>query len=195
MTSLELLKEIEAWLSFNTEPSKEETAKLRKSINDHVNEQLRIHDVIETMKNQKYSAERANYPFLPDVDEIEYKNKLTDLICDKILNYDGKSKFGGEKMQKVAEIVLKSKSLIDNNTKLQPMSKCKCLTGIERDKDGKCLHCGKFILTDREEDGGGQCMKQLTKSVCPRCRYERFHSYLHGISRCKRCGEKWQTVL
>ena len=28
MTSLELLKEIEAWLCFNTEPSKEETAKL-----------------------------------------------------------------------------------------------------------------------------------------------------------------------
>jgi hypothetical protein len=44
MTSLELLKEIEAWLSFNTEPSKEETTKLRKSIEEHVNEQLRIHD-------------------------------------------------------------------------------------------------------------------------------------------------------
>ena len=46
MTSLELLKEIEAWLSFNTEPSKEETAKLRKTINEHVVEQLRIHDVV-----------------------------------------------------------------------------------------------------------------------------------------------------
>jgi hypothetical protein len=46
MTSLELLKEIEAWLSFNTEPSKEETTKLRKSIEEHVNEQLRIHDVV-----------------------------------------------------------------------------------------------------------------------------------------------------
>ena len=45
MTSLELLKGIEAWLSFNTEPSKEETAKLRKSIKEHVSEQLRIHDV------------------------------------------------------------------------------------------------------------------------------------------------------
>lgn len=45
MTSLELLKEIEAWLSFNTEPSKEETAKLRKSINKHVSEQLRQHFV------------------------------------------------------------------------------------------------------------------------------------------------------
>jgi flagellar biosynthesis/type III secretory pathway protein FliH len=45
MTSLELLKEIEAWLSFNTEPSKEETAKLRKFIKEHVTEQLRIHDV------------------------------------------------------------------------------------------------------------------------------------------------------
>jgi hypothetical protein len=49
MTSLELLKEVEAWLSFNTEPSKEETAKLRKSIKEHVAEQLRIHDVIESL--------------------------------------------------------------------------------------------------------------------------------------------------
>ena len=46
MTSIELLKEIDAWLSFNTEPSKEETAKLRKSIKDHLTEQLRIHDVV-----------------------------------------------------------------------------------------------------------------------------------------------------
>ncbi len=45
MKSLELLKEIEAWLCFNTEPSKEETAKLRKSINDHVTEQLNLHNV------------------------------------------------------------------------------------------------------------------------------------------------------
>jgi hypothetical protein len=42
MRSLELLKEIEAWLCFNTEPSKEETAKLRKSIYEHVSEQLRL---------------------------------------------------------------------------------------------------------------------------------------------------------
>ncbi len=46
MTSIELLKEIESWLSFNTEPSKEETAKLRKSIKEHLVEQLRIHDVV-----------------------------------------------------------------------------------------------------------------------------------------------------
>jgi transposase-like protein len=45
MTSLELLKEIEAWLCFNAEPSSEETAKLRKSIKNHVTEQLRKHDV------------------------------------------------------------------------------------------------------------------------------------------------------
>jgi len=48
MTSKELLKEIESWLSFNTEPSKEETAKLRKSIKDHLTEQLRIHDVMRS---------------------------------------------------------------------------------------------------------------------------------------------------
>ena len=45
MTSRELLQEINAWLSFNTEPSREETAKLGKSIKDHLTEQLRIHDV------------------------------------------------------------------------------------------------------------------------------------------------------
>lgn len=46
MTSIELLKEIESWLCFNTEPSKEETTKLRKSIKEHLTEQLRIHDVV-----------------------------------------------------------------------------------------------------------------------------------------------------
>ena len=45
MTSKELLKEIESWLSFNTEPSKEEVAKLRKSIKDHLAEQLNTHKV------------------------------------------------------------------------------------------------------------------------------------------------------
>ena len=38
MKSEELLKEIESWLCFNTEPSKEETAKLRKSIKNHLTE-------------------------------------------------------------------------------------------------------------------------------------------------------------
>jgi hypothetical protein len=52
MTSLELLKEIEAWLCFNTEPSKEETAKLRKSINEHVSEQLRLGVVIKSVCEQ-----------------------------------------------------------------------------------------------------------------------------------------------
>ena len=52
MTSLELLIEIEAWLSFNTEPSREETAKLRKSIKEHVSEQLSQHDVIKSVCEQ-----------------------------------------------------------------------------------------------------------------------------------------------
>ena len=50
MTSIELLKEIESWLSFNTEPSKEETAKLRKSIKDHLTEQLSIHDDVSSKR-------------------------------------------------------------------------------------------------------------------------------------------------
>lgn len=43
--SLELLKEIEAWLSFNANPSAEETGKLRASINRHIALQRPVGDV------------------------------------------------------------------------------------------------------------------------------------------------------
>lgn len=39
MTSIELLHQIEAWLSFNTEPSCGETYKLRETIKQHIAEQ------------------------------------------------------------------------------------------------------------------------------------------------------------
>lgn len=39
---------------------------------------------------------------------VDYNNKITDLVCNEILNYQGKGKFGGEKLQKIAEIVLNS---------------------------------------------------------------------------------------
>ena len=45
MTSLELLQEIDAWLSFNNSPSKEQIRELRNDIKKHISEQLRIHDV------------------------------------------------------------------------------------------------------------------------------------------------------
>ena len=45
MTSLELLQEIDAWLSFNNSPSKEQISELRNDIKKHISEQLHIHDV------------------------------------------------------------------------------------------------------------------------------------------------------
>ena len=45
MTSLELLQEIDAWLSFNNSPSKEQISELRNDIKKHISEQL-----IEWMK-------------------------------------------------------------------------------------------------------------------------------------------------
>ena len=42
MTSLELLQEIDAWLSFNNSPSKEQISKLRKDIKKNISEQLNI---------------------------------------------------------------------------------------------------------------------------------------------------------
>ncbi len=42
MTSLELLQEIDAWLSFNNSPSKEQISALRNDIKNHISEQLNI---------------------------------------------------------------------------------------------------------------------------------------------------------
>lgn len=39
MTSLELLQEIDAWLSFNNSPSKEQISELRNDIKKHLTEQ------------------------------------------------------------------------------------------------------------------------------------------------------------
>lgn len=75
MTSIDLLKEIESWLSFNTEPSKEETAKLRKSIKEHLAEQLRIHDVVG--RSEQLVCEHP--------DEAIIRDKPTDycLACNR----------------------------------------------------------------------------------------------------------------
>ena len=71
MTSIDLLKEIESWLSFNTEPSKEETAKLRKSIKEHLAEQLRIHDVVG--RSEQLVCDRP---------KIKWKTTLPCYKCD-----------------------------------------------------------------------------------------------------------------
>ena len=47
MTSLELLQEIDAWLSFNNSPSKEQIRELRNDIKKHISEQLNILHVVQ----------------------------------------------------------------------------------------------------------------------------------------------------
>ncbi len=42
MTSLELLQEIDAWLSFDNSPSKEQISELRNDIKKHISQQLNI---------------------------------------------------------------------------------------------------------------------------------------------------------
>ncbi len=46
MTSKELLQEIDAWLSFNNSPSKEQISELRDDIKKHISKQLNTHDVV-----------------------------------------------------------------------------------------------------------------------------------------------------
>lgn len=50
MTSLELLQEIDAWLSFNNSPSKEQISELRNDIKKHIGEQLNILHVSNSVK-------------------------------------------------------------------------------------------------------------------------------------------------
>ena len=47
MTSLELLQEIDAWLSINNSPSKEQISELRNDIKKHISEQLNILHVVQ----------------------------------------------------------------------------------------------------------------------------------------------------
>ena len=59
MTSLELLQEIDAWLSFNNSPSKEQISELRNDIKKHISEQLRIHDVSVRSEHCNHKFERV----------------------------------------------------------------------------------------------------------------------------------------
>lgn len=51
MTSLELLQEIDAWLSFNNSQSKEQISELRNDIKKHISEQLNLLPVRERLIN------------------------------------------------------------------------------------------------------------------------------------------------
>jgi len=68
MTSLELLQEIDAWLSFNNSPSKEQIRELRNDIKKHISEQLNILHV-----SKSFTAEEV-------VNELEDCDTLDDAI-------------------------------------------------------------------------------------------------------------------
>ena len=68
MTSLELLQEIDAWLSFNNSPSKEQISELRNDIKKHISQQLNILHV-----SNSFTAEEV-------VNELEDCDTLDDAI-------------------------------------------------------------------------------------------------------------------
>ena len=70
MTSLELLQEIDAWLSFNNSPSKEQISELRNDIKKHISEQLNILHVIKSV------CEKCRFKA-----ECRYKEMNTEQNC------------------------------------------------------------------------------------------------------------------
>lgn len=77
MTNLELLQEIDAWLSFNNHPSKEQINELRNSIKNHISEQLNILHVIDSPIKLE-----------PVLAEIEHINDLGKSKWYKVVYFD-----------------------------------------------------------------------------------------------------------
>lgn len=49
-------------------------------------------------------------------DDVDFRNKYTELVCDKLLNYKGKGKFSSDKMQQCADLILigKRAGIVEN---------------------------------------------------------------------------------
>ncbi|MFA5689932.1 MAG: hypothetical protein WC959_12465 [Kiritimatiellales bacterium] len=77
MTSLELLQEIDAWLSFNNSPSKEQIRELRIDIKKHISEQLNILHVNNLAKLAEFVKQQKDLP--PEINDIVNDN-FWDLI-------------------------------------------------------------------------------------------------------------------
>lgn len=72
MTSLELLQEIDAWLSFNNSPSKEQISELRNDIKKHISEQLNILPV-SNRRELLFAFLKANEnQIIPDYDSNKH---------------------------------------------------------------------------------------------------------------------------
>ena len=77
MTSLELLQEIDAWLSFNNSPSTEQIRELRIDIKKHISEQLNILHVNNLAKLAEFVKQQKDLP--PEINDIVNDN-FWDLI-------------------------------------------------------------------------------------------------------------------
>lgn len=77
MTSLELLQEIDAWLSFNNSPSKEQISELRNDIKKHISEQLNILHVSNPLSCDGCKYHNTTNDDLCGTCGDAYKNKAT----------------------------------------------------------------------------------------------------------------------
>ena len=48
-------------------------------------------------------------------EDIEFRNKLTDLVCDKLLNHNPAGRFAGKKMDECADLIKKGRKLTSPN--------------------------------------------------------------------------------
>ena len=84
MRNLELLQEIDAWLSFNNTPSKEQISELRNDIKKHISEQLTIHDV--SNRRKLYFAFMKEYNSLMGESEHQIlKEEVEVLLAGQII--------------------------------------------------------------------------------------------------------------
>lgn len=94
MESLKLLQEIEAWLSFNQEPSKDELLKMRNDIKQHISEQLNkpaVSIALPTQSELQETIEKIAYNQLAEeqIDDLVCKMQILDEFVKKYLKAVG----------------------------------------------------------------------------------------------------------
>lgn len=85
MTHLELLNEINAWLDFNNNPSKEQLSEMRETLKEHLNSCAGENDVLHgVMPRISHFTDEVGCIYKPDDSNIDISIKVNE---DGILKY------------------------------------------------------------------------------------------------------------
>lgn len=78
---------------------------------------VNCHKLMQEVKPGKWQCNCKGYePYLTfktEAEEMDWKNKYTELVCDRLLNHNPAGKFGSVKMQQIADIIHASRPVVE----------------------------------------------------------------------------------